>query len=511
MNKITKTLRKPLNFIVGFTVAITLVSVWTLQQVSAATGSIYLTPGSKSVQVNTNVTFSLRIDPGASVQSVEGKVNFDTSKLEYVSYSSGGSAFAMQLQHNVSGGTITWAYGANLGQNVTTDSLIETITFKAKASSGSSAISLTDANAASNGSYTDPAVTGATVNFTAAPTPACPSGQVGTYPNCTTPTPTPTPTPKPTTPATTTPKPTNNTAKPTAPTVVPATPPASSTGSKPEITGVTPAIQFTVGSLEVNTSVPTTAYIKYGFTDNLSISSTVSPLGTSHVLALDPTMLLPGQTYYYAVVVTDQSGNQTQTETESFKTKGIPVKITVVDKNKKPLKNKTVVLHSDPITVKTDSNGVATINNAAPGVHQLRYTSGGKVYSQSVTIENNVKTDGEVQSASVQTFSVAYNDLAQPSSPWLAYVGGLLLLAILAAGAYFIIGKRNKLSPSSSFSGASVVTDEQIRSTTSSQGDATPNPEELKQKQLSKVQYPKVPSPGNVVQPNASDNEKESK
>jgi hypothetical protein len=511
MNKITKTLRRPLNFIVGFAIAITLVSAWTLQQVAAATGSIYLTPGSKSVQINTNVTFSLRVDPGTSIQGVEAKVNFDTTKLEYVSYSSAGSAFALQMQRNVAGGTITLAYGASLGQVVTADSLIENITFKAKVSSGSSSITLTDANAVNNGAYTDPASSGATVNFTAAPAPACPSGQIGTYPNCKTPTPTPTPTPKPTTPSTgTAPKPTNTT-NTTSPTVTPATPSTNPSGSKPEITGVTPSIQFTVGALQVDTSVPTTAYIKYGFTDSLNINSTVSPLGTSHVLALDPSMLVAGQTYYYAVVVTDQGGNQTQTETETFKTKGIPVKITVLDKNKKPLKNKTVVLHSDPITVKTDSNGVATISDAAPGVHQLRYTSGGKVYAQSITIENNVKTEGDVQSASVQTFSVAYDDLVQPNSPWLAYVGGLLLLTLLAAAGYFIIGKRNKLAPSSSFSGASVVTDDHIRSTTSLHGDITPDSEELKQKQLSKVQYPKVPSPGNVVQPNASDNEKESK
>lgn len=520
MSKITQTLRKPFSLVVGFALVLALISAWTLQQVFAATGSIYITPGSNSVQVGNNVTVSLRINPGAEVNGVIATVNFDKTKLQYVTLSSAGSPFNTQLAHTGesaanANGVISLEYGAlpinGSSGKVSADSLIETITFKALASSGSASLTITNANSylVSDSSPANPSVSGATVNFTAAPAPTCPTGQVGTPPNCKTPTPTTPTTPTTPKPSTTTPTKPTNTTTPTKP-VTPAAPAATQTGSKPEITGATPAIQYTKGTLQVSSSTPTTAYIKYGFDKtSLPLTTPVSPLATSHLLALDFGSGSAGQTFYYAVVITDANGNQSQTEVEAVKTKGIPVKITVVDKDKKPLKNKTVTLHSDPITVKTDSNGVASINDAAPGNHTLRYTSGGKVYSQPVVIADNVQTEGEVQSAAVQSFSVTY-DFAQPSSPWIAYVGGLVLLAILAGGAFLIISRRNNSLPKSSFSGASVVTQEQVQSSTANQ-PVVSNPEEAKQKQLSRVQYPKVPSPGNVVQPNPSDNEKESK
>ena len=152
----------------------------------AATGSIYITPASSSVQNGSNVTVSVRVNPGATVNGVQATLNFDTTKLQYVSASTSGSGFGVQLQQTQSGGTVTMVRG-DLSGGVSVDSLIETVTFKALVGSGSSSLTLTNANAtdASTSAYTNPSVSGASVSFTtpAAPPATCPSGQTGTPPN----------------------------------------------------------------------------------------------------------------------------------------------------------------------------------------------------------------------------------------------------------------------------------------------------------------------------------------
>ncbi|MGB4759463.1 MAG: cohesin domain-containing protein [Candidatus Saccharimonadales bacterium] len=523
-SKITQTLRKPISLASIFFVAAVVISAWTLQYVLAATGTIYLTPASHSVQVGNNMTVGLRINPGVEVNAVVATINFDKSKLQYVSYTAPGTPFNMALKHTAvntanANGAISIEYGAMaVNGNVDrtgSDSLVVSLTFKALANSGTTNISLSNANANaySNSEDTNPSVAGATVSFKPVPVATCPSGQVGTPPNCKTPTPsTPTPPKTPTIPKTATPKTPTNTPNPAQP-VTPAAPTATSTGSKPEVSGETPIIQHTRGTLAVNSNVPTTAYIKYGFEkDSLPMTTAVSPLATSHLLALDFGAGSAGQTFYYSVVMTDSDGNESQTEVQAIKTKGIPVKITIVDKSNKPLKKKKVTLHSDPITVTTDSQGIATINDVAPGNHELRYTLGGKVYSKAIVVADNVETNGETQSAAVQNFSVTY-DLTQPTVPWIAYVGGLLLLAILAGGSLLIIGRRNSSIPKhpSSSGAAAVGVEKRIpQQPIANQTIAVvPSPDEPKQKQLSKIEYPQVPSPGNVVQPNASDNKKE--
>jgi hypothetical protein len=187
-----------------------------------------------------------------------------------------------------------------------------------------------------------------------------------------------------------------------------------------------------MASLTATTAVPTKMYVRYGTSPDKLISQTkLTELGTSHDLALDPAMLAPGTTIYYAVYAQDAAGNGTQTELQSFTTKGLKVIIGVFDKNHKPLVGKEVTLHSDPQTVKTDKNGYATFDGVASGTHTLDYKAGSKTYSEQLQVKNNVTTTDSVQTAATQQLSVVYN-FAQGGSwytaPWFWVV--LLLVAV---------------------------------------------------------------------------------
>jgi hypothetical protein len=112
------------------------------------------------------------------------------------------------------------------------------------------------------------------------------------------------------------------------------------------------------------------------------------------------------------------------------------IRIKVVDKNAKPLVDKQVTLHSDPITVSTDKNGYANFANVTPGNHQLVYVDGKKTYSQPLTVANNVTTvDGE-ETAPLQNFSVVYGGVTQPTLA--SRLLPVVVFVIVAGLAYYI-------------------------------------------------------------------------
>lgn len=152
------------------------------------TGNMYISPATSSVLVGNNVTVVLRITPGASVDGAQATVNFDSTKLQFVSADTTGTPFTTGLVAPTAGtGTVTVASGL-LGSTVSTDSLVMTMTFKALVGSGSSSLTISG-NATKTGAYTNPTTTAGTVNFSApdttAPTtaissPAAGSNLVGT-------------------------------------------------------------------------------------------------------------------------------------------------------------------------------------------------------------------------------------------------------------------------------------------------------------------------------------------
>lgn len=139
------------------------------------TGNLYLSPATNSVFINNNFDVTLRFAPGTTVDGVQATLNYDATKLQFVSLDATGSPFDTILGPQTGGsGTVNIAQG-NLSGGVSTDALVVKVTFKALAGSGSSNITITG-NATKLGVYTNPTTTAAAVTFatpdTTAPTTA---------------------------------------------------------------------------------------------------------------------------------------------------------------------------------------------------------------------------------------------------------------------------------------------------------------------------------------------------
>lgn len=420
-------------------IAIVLVSgaTWLTNIAHAAGGQLYTTVGASTVNPGGTVTVNIRINPGTPTDTVNIVLGYDTSKMMYVGTSYAGSPFDQQFGLSNSGGQVSFA-DAKLGQpGISSDSFVAAVSFVAATGSagvGTASFSLAGSNAASSGTQTNPTIgTASSVTF------VCASGQTGTPPNCTTPTTTGGGTGTGTTGGTggtggtkTTPPPVQSGTS--AGTSSGGTGTTSTQAAKPQGTPATvtgQVVQYTRVSITCATKTASTAYIRYGINGNLTTSSPLSANGSSHTITLDPATLLPGMTYSYVVVSTDASGTVSQTSVQTFKTKGMQVTLTVTDKNHHPLKNKTVTLHSDPLTAKTNAKGEVTFTDVPLGLHHVVYAAGKKTYTQDVTVVNNIQTVADAQSAKPQTFLVAYNfEQSSLNLTWLWF--GIILFVLVA-------------------------------------------------------------------------------
>lgn len=97
------------------------------------------------------------------------------------------------------------------------------------------------------------------------------------------------------------------------------------------------------------------------------------------------------------------------------------LKINCYDKNKQPLRNQEVTLHSDPQVVWTDSSGLATFKNVTYGNHTISHTEGKAIFSQTIV----------VASADAQTVVFNY---ARPTIPWLWICIVVIILMLVGCG-----------------------------------------------------------------------------
>ncbi|MGH7238894.1 MAG: hypothetical protein ACREHG_02390 [Candidatus Saccharimonadales bacterium] len=398
----------------------------------AATGTIYLSPSSTSVVDGNSFTEALRINPGTSVNAVQATVDYNAGALQFDSDSIG--AFSTCTQNSGGGGSVTLAC-AMLGGSTSSDSLIANITFTALISSGSSSLSISNANAADNGTYTDPGSSGATAYFSAPASSSPPSGSSGpsggsgsgggtyyhhSYSSSSTSS---TPTTSGSTPATSS-----------------SSPQSSALATKVTLSVLTDRIQFTNAKFTALSNVPIQTYAEYGLSPkNLSVSTPLSTSSKSSIIDLGNPGLIPGTTYYYKIVAKNSSGAVVaSTPIEQFKTRGYQVSVTVLDKNYHPLSGKTVYLHSTPMETTTNSKGIAIFNDVSPGLHHLQYSVGSHTYSQSVYVTDNLVTTGGLQSAAPRSSAVILSGyVASASAVWpLVLVVSLLVVAI-AAGLFW--------------------------------------------------------------------------
>ncbi|HSX00242.1 MAG TPA: cohesin domain-containing protein [Patescibacteria group bacterium] len=435
MNKHIKSLRFVLVAIIFAFVG----GFWIRQSTHAASGQIYLSPSSASVQIGNNVTVAFRVT-GTALYGAEGTIHYDTNKLQLVGQDVSGSAFTVTLPPAAaSAGTVSFARG-NLGTSVSGDVLIATMTFKALTGSGTTPLTLSPANAGNANGYVDPTISNATVSLTPVPT---------------TPAPTPSPSPTPSTKPSPTPASGGSSAANPSPTPTPAgaSPPTAATTSANAAAGITLGdvkVQFTQAIISIKTATPSQVYIKYGVNGELTLNTPLSESSTEHTVSLDPKLLVPGEVYSYTVVTKDSNGTIKQGAVQTLKTKGFTLKLVVRGKDGKPFRNQKVTLHSDPVDGKTNDDGIVTFTDVALGNHKLETTISGKSYSQALSVKNNIVTEGGAQSAATQIATVSYG--ANKSNTMLILIGGIVVVLVLIVLVIIIVRKKknddNKFPPS---------------------------------------------------------------
>jgi hypothetical protein len=179
-------------------------------KVHAAGAAAFSVEGFSTIEAGKTMELSLYVTvSGADVNSSSVILNF--SNFTYVSFSDSGKSFSLAIvtDGDFVGSTSVEVVGAfTNGGGAQGKLLMGKLTVQAAGSAGTGNITLSNPKAYDNGGNLeamDTSVQNKSVTLTQPPAATCPSGQVGTPPNCSTPTTPPTTTTSPSTNATTTP------------------------------------------------------------------------------------------------------------------------------------------------------------------------------------------------------------------------------------------------------------------------------------------------------------------
>lgn len=372
-----------------------------------AVGSMYLTPSSPSVQKGNNITLSLRINPATPVTTVATIVNFDTSKLQLVGANASSSPFGTQIAYAASGGSISMDRAILSPAGVNSNSLIASYTFKALASSGNTVLSVSG-NAAYEGAYTNPGTSGATVRFTAPASSGSTSQPGSTGAN------------------------------------KDADKKEESKLTKPSITGE--EWQYTVAKVSVSTNVAAKVQIKYGLAkDKLSFQTDLTGAKASHDISI--TEKLPPATVIYYQVIAQDKDKTTKSDIREARTKGMSMRVALLDKNLDPIVNQEVSLTPSGKTATSNDRGFVEFDELPLGEYTIELSQNGTTHKQLVYVSEIITTDAGVQSAPLQTKAVVFDsygiekeDTEESSQPvvWWTWIAVAALLAGLGVGAYIL-------------------------------------------------------------------------
>lgn len=462
-----------------------------MQYGSAATGQVYLSPGSASINNGETRSFQVRVHPNTGADSVNTTISYDRSKLQFISISDSGSAFTIPLSQTGGGGTVNIQRGI-LGSLVSGDSLVASVKFKALAGNGSTTLNISGYTLG-GGTEDTLSPKAASVNLTSPSTPSSP---------------------------------TPNDDTPTSPSGGDGSSGGSSNdgGSSDSPSGsddgsaqdgqqngsnndsgsdnkdvinidVKPRrLSMTRVAMEVTTSKQARVHIMFGTEqDQIKASTATSKFGRKHIVGFRESLLIPGTTFYYKVIAEDRAGNVTETGIESFKTRGFTVRLLVVDKFDRRVKNSKVKLFSEPMEGTTDEEGRVTFQDVAPGNHHIEYEQDGQVYSQTIKLSNvriRENDDGdqkaEAQSVTARLGSLEFKQSRTPAIVPTAIAASLLLAL---AGAFVII-RRRRADPLVSSVSTSLPTQQQPLT-----------PTEDDQPPVAKAQGVDKPDPGSIINP----------
>lgn len=379
-------MKKFLSNLIIFSLVLLNFAVFPLNSVQAA-GNFYLAPGSMTVTNGQTFSVGVRVNASSGVDTAQANLSYPADKLDFLGLSYGGSAFEIQAQSSGGSGNIRMGR-ATIGSK-SGDLLVGTITFRAKVSSGSAAVSFTGGTEADKaGKVIVSAGSSATYTFTK-----------------------PAPVPKP-----------DKTA--------------------PKISGVKVTnIGLNTATVVWKTNEKATSVVEYGPAKKLGIIASSSKLITSHKVSLSNKLLFPGTQFFYRVVSKDKSGNSAVSKLTSFKTKGYTVSLSVKDDDGKPLSGKRVKLLPGLETGETDESGVVVFNDIAPGVTAVHVDINGNISASEIEIAET-KDPTAVQTFEIKVVAKAGSGLQVSNVLGFLPITIILILAITVVVLAWIIRSR---------------------------------------------------------------------
>jgi hypothetical protein len=381
--------------------------------------SIYLSPGAKTVSPGSTFYVSVRENSGSdAVNAVQANLTYPTDQLDFLGVGAGGSAFGIDASSGGSGGSIQIARGS-IGQGVTGDRLIATVTFRAK-TGGTASVSVAGGSSLVRGSDQANIFSGgAGATYTISGT-ATTSG--------------------------------SSQKKSTAPTTV--TEAAVATPKPLQISNVNASnISYKTVTITWNTNQDASTSVEYGLTDKYGLFAESSNSGTNHSISLVSALLTPGTTYHYRVKSIDVDRQEATSTDATFTLRGIDVKVQVTNQQGITIENSKVslVTPQKTYTQTTDSNGVTIFNNVPPTNNTIITDVQGVQTTKVIAVKE--PSAEEIQKNQVATQRVEVHVASAYKEPSTTKINGIRILifggiiVILSLGILYFVRMRRKGPP----------------------------------------------------------------
>lgn len=415
--------------IILLSIALCLLSILliTKSSIAAAGVNFYLDPSSVTVAQGENVTLTAKINSDSKdVDSVDIKLTYDETFLEFVSIDGSVGAFGIGVSEKGGSGNIQITRGA-LPPFVRGDAIVAKITFKAKSGSGpvNTNVEFIDSSVAvSEGETLDvESRTGTSINL----------GRNDDSNN-----------------NQNTQQGSNNNpdelinVEPLTPITV-----VSSNPAAPKLLDLFPKkVGFKNVVISWRTNVPTNSVIEYGLTKQLGFNVSSRELNTNHELGFEKPLTKPGQKYYYRAKSTNQEGEVTSSGIRYVYTRGYTAIIALIGKNNNLSGSEVVIDKNGENEKKSQLNNEAqaTFNDLAVGDHTITISANGSEITQNIFVEDSlgIESGEDVADDAYVTPQYFRIEVESKKSNLLQLVLLLIGVLITASGGSLFIWKKYK-------------------------------------------------------------------
>lgn len=382
---------------------------------AAGSAHLYITPASGKLTKGDTLSMTVYEDSGStSVNAVQANLSYSTAKLQFVSYSNSSSFPVETPPTPTNNGLLKFGRGAFTP--VTGVKPVVTVHFKALAGSGTASITFASGSAvtASDGSGTNLSLTTTPASYTLAE-PATSSTDTNTSSSS----------------GSTSDSTSTSSSSSSSSTSTNDKSKTSSKAKKLIVSGVAVSnLGYNTATISWKTSVPASSEVDLSPTGQGGISSLSKKLVTSHSVNLSSSLLTPGMVYSYVVKSVDKSGHMASSTASSFRTKGVILTVTVVNKDGNPVEGAKVTVAD--LSGTTDNDGKVVLTDLPVGKYTAAVSFNDKVTKSSVETKS-VFSDNREQSLklTIDTGSNVPLAVIVPAS-------GGTILALLVAGAFMI-------------------------------------------------------------------------